>query len=117
MRIFGIIMLTLLGVMLSIVSVNGGFQGFNLVGFNGVSFLLNILILFVGVGTGSLLMNDINQLYLKYYNAYHKLRDEHEKLTLQKDELRLDAIVHFDKIHQELLEVTEELKRIKNEQR
>jgi len=110
-------MLTLLGVMLSMLSVTNGFQAFNLVGYNGVSFLLNILILFIGVATGTVLMGDINKLYLEYYNKYFRLREEHDKLTLQRDELRLDAIVHFDKIHQELLEVTEELKRLKNEQR
>ena len=41
-------------------------------------------------------------------SQYSELVRKHEKLTLQKDELRLDAVRNFDKIFQEL-------KRLKNE--
>jgi len=110
MRIFGIFMLTGLGIMLSVVSVNGSFQDFTLVGFSGVSFALSILILFVGVATGVLLMEDNHKQYLIYYDRYYKLVKKHDKLTLQRDDLRLDAIRQFDRIFSEL-------KRLKNEKR
>ena len=40
--------------------------------------------------------------------VYSELVRKHEKLTLEKDELRLDAVRNFDQIFQEL-------KRLKNE--
>ena len=105
MRIFGIFALTGLGVYLSIISVNGSLQDFSLVGvspFGITGFAINILILFVGVGTGVLLLSDDSDRATEYYNKYYVLVEEHEKLKGQRDELRLDAIRNFDQIFQEL---------------
>ena len=105
MRIFGIFALSILGVYLSIISVNGSLQDFTLVGvspFGITGFAINILILFVGVGTGVLLLSDNSDRAIEYYNKYYALVEEHEKLKGQRDELRLDAIRNFDQIFQEL---------------
>ena len=108
MRIFGLFMLTGLGIMLSVVSVNGGFQEFTLVGIGFTGFAMNILLLFVGVAIGVLLLSDNNDRATEYYNKYYVLVEEHERLKGQRDELRLDAVRNFDQIFQEL-------KRLKNE--
>ena len=111
MRIFGIFALTILGVYLSIISVNGSLQDFSLVGvspFGITGFAINILILIVGVATGVLLLSDNSDRAIEYYNKYYALVEEHEKLKGQRDELRLDAVRNFDQIFQEL-------KRLKNE--
>ena len=110
MRMFGLFMLTGLGIMLSVVSVNGSFQEFTLEGIGFTGFTLNILLLFVGVAIGLLLMEDNRKQYLRYYDAYHRLVTTHDKLTHQRDELRLDAIRNFDKIFSEL-------KKLKNAKR
>ena len=105
MRIFGIFALTILGVYLSIISVNGSLQDFTLVGvspFGITGFAINILILFVGVATGFLLLSDKDDRATEYYNKYYALVEEHERLKGQRDELRLDAIRNFDQIFQEL---------------
>ncbi len=102
MRIFGIFALTGLGVMLSMVSVNGGFQEFTLEGIGFTGFAMNILILFVGVATGVLLLLDISDRATEYYDKYYSLVEEHERLKGQRDELRLDAIRNFDRIFQEI---------------
>ena len=95
----------------SIISVNGSLQDFTLVGvspFGITGFAINILILFVGVGTGVLLLSDNSDRAIEYYDKYYALVEKHEKLKGQRDELRLDAVRNFDKIFQEL-------KRLKNE--
>jgi hypothetical protein len=105
MRIFGIFALTILGVYLSIISVNGSLQDFSLVGvspFGITGFAINILILFVGVATGVLLLSDYSDRATEYYNKYYALVEKHEKLKGQRDELRLDAIRNFDRIFQEI---------------
>ncbi len=102
MRIFGIFALTGLGVMLSVVSVNGSFQDFTLVGIGFTGFAMNILLLFVGVATGVLLLSDNSDRAIEYYRKYYALVEEHERLKGQRDELRLDAVRNFDKIYQEL---------------
>ena len=56
----------------------------------------------MGVATGVLLLSDHSYKYIKYYDEYFNLVEKHDKLTHQRDELRLDAIRNFDKIFQEL---------------
>ena len=48
------------------------------------------------------------QLSARTKSQYSELVRKHEKLTLEKDELRLDAVRNFDQIFQEL-------KRLRNE--
>ena len=109
MRIFGIFTFTGLGLMLSVVSIDGSFQDFTLVGIGVTGFALNLLLLFVGIGIG-ILLEDGGRKYQEYYDKYYRLVEAHDKLTHQRDELRLDAIRNFDKIFSEL-------KKLKNVKR
>ena len=107
------IMLIMVGVLLILL-----FQSFNLEGGNVILFLIAIFVMGFMSGGFSNLDNIIrlNQ-EIGFYKRetskskamYSELVRKHEKLTLQKDELRLDAVRNFDKIFQEL-------KRLKNEQ-
>ena len=113
------ILLIMVGVLMVLL-----FPSFHLEGGNVVLFLIAVFVLGFMSGGFSNLDNIVrsNQ-QLEFYtrevarkkddlqatrNKYIELVAKHEKLTLEKDELRLDAIRNFDGIFQEL-------KRLKNE--
>jgi hypothetical protein len=48
-------------------------------------------------------------------NDYDDLAEAHDKLTLERDELRLDAVTQYGEVSHENNELKKELKRIKNE--
>ena len=93
------------------------FPSFHLEGGNVVLFLIAIFVMGFMSGGFSNLDNIIrlNQ-EIGFYKRetskskamYSELVRKHKRMTLEKDELRLDAVRNFDKIFQEL-------KRLKNE--
>jgi hypothetical protein len=48
-------------------------------------------------------------------NAYDDLVEAHEKLTLDRDELRLDAVTQFGEVSGENMQLKKDLKRLINE--
>ena len=106
------IMLIMVGVLLILL-----FPSFHLEGGNVILFLISVFVMGFMAGGFSNLDNitRLNQ-EIGFYKRevskkkelYSALVRKHEKLTLQKDELRLDAVRNFDKIFQEL-------KRLKSE--
>ena len=106
------ILLIMVGVLMVLL-----FPSFHLEGGNVILFLIAVFVLgFMSGGFSNLdnitRLNQENGFYKrevsKKKELYYALVRKHEKLTLQKDELRLDAVRNFDKIFQEL-------KRLKNE--
>ena len=114
------ILLIMVGVLMVLL-----FPSFHLEGGNVVLFLIAVFVLGFMSGGFSNLDNIVRtngelQFYTREVakikgdlratrNEYIELVEKHEKLTLEKDELRLDAIRNFDGIFQEL-------KRLKNEE-
>ena len=106
------ILLILVGVLMVLL-----FPSFHLEGGNVILFLIAVFVMGFMSGGFSNLDNitRLNQevgfyerLSARKQNKYEELVRKHKKLTLDKDELRLDAVRNFDKIFQEL-------KRLKNE--
>ena len=113
MRIFFIGCLTLLGIMLCITdfSYGHGLAYFSVLE-HGYGFAWNLLILFVGVATGSYLMQDLVQEGQENYNLYRNmfskwestrdkwkaLEDKFISLQLERDELRLARQTHVEKL-------------------
>ena len=106
------ILLILVGVLMVLL-----FPSFHLEGGNVILFLIAVFVMGFMSGGFSNLDNitRLNQevgfyerLSARRQNKYQELVRKHKKLTLDKDELRLDAVRNFDKIFQEL-------KRLKNE--
>ena len=83
---------------------------------NAFDYADTYLILLIGVGIGVCLMTTLNGFISdSLANDYDDLAEAHEKLTLDRDDLRLDAIVQFDNANSENKELKKELKRLKNE--
>ena len=108
------VLLIVLGVLLIF-----AFNSLHLENGNVILYLISIFVIgFLAGGFSNLdnitRLNQENGFYKrevsKKKELYYALVRKHEKLTLQKDELRLDAVRNFDKIFQEL-------KRLKNEER
>ena len=106
------ILLIMVGVLMVLL-----FPSFHLEGGNVILFLIAIFVMGFMSGGFSNLDNIIklNQ-EIGFYKRetskskamYSELVRKHKRMTLEKDELRLDAVRNFDKIFQEL-------KRLKNE--
>jgi hypothetical protein len=83
---------------------------------NAFDYADTYIILLVGVGIGVSLMTTLNGFISESLaNDYDDLAEAHDKLTLQRDELRLDAIVQFDNASSENKELKKELNRLKSE--
>ena len=107
------ILLIMVGVLMVLL-----FPSFHLEGGNVILFLISIFVMGFMSGGFSNLDNitRLNQevgfyerLSARTKSQYSELVRKHKKLTLDRDELRLDAVRNFDKIFQEL-------KRLKNEE-
>ena len=107
------ILLIMVGVLMVLL-----FPSFHLEGGNVVLFLIAIFVMgFMSGGFSNL--DNITRLNqeIGFYkretskskSMYSELVRKHKRMTLEKDELRLDAVRNFDKIFQEL-------KRLKNEE-
>jgi len=80
---------------------------------NAFDYADTYIILLVGVGIGVCLMTTLMELReSSLANDYDDLVDAHDKLTLQRDDLRLDAIVQFDNANSENKVLKKELKRL-----
>ena len=86
--------------------------------YNSFDYADTYIILLIGVGIGVCLMTTLNGFISdSLANDYDDLAEAHEKLTLDRDELRLDAIVQFDNASSENKELKKTLKRLENERK
>jgi hypothetical protein len=84
--------------------------------YNSFDYADTYMILVVGVGIGVCLMTTIMELReSSLANAYDDLVEAHEKLTLDRDELRLDAVTQFGEVSGENMQLKKDLKRLINE--
>ena len=84
--------------------------------YNSFNYADTYIILVVGVGIGVCLMTTIMELReSSLANDYDDLVEAHEKLTLDRDELRLDAVTQFGEVSGENMQLKKDLKRLKNE--
>ena len=84
--------------------------------YNSFDYADTYMILVVGVGIGVCLMTTIMELReSSLANDYDDLVEAHEKLTLDRDELRLDAVTQFGEVSGENMQLKKALKRLENE--
>ena len=84
--------------------------------YNSFDYADTYMILVVGVGIGVCLMTTIMELReSSLANDYDDLVEAHEKLTLDRDELRLDAVTQFGEVSGENMQLKKDLKRLINE--
>ena len=84
--------------------------------YNSFNYADTYIILVVGVGIGVCLMTTIMELReSSLANDYDDLAEAHEKLTLERDDMRLDAVTQFGEVSGENMQLKKELKRLKNE--
>ena len=84
--------------------------------FNSFNYADTYVILIIGVGIGVCLMTTIMELReSSLANDYDDLVEAHEKLTLDRDELRLDAVTQFGEVSGENMQLKKDLKRLINE--
>ena len=83
---------------------------------NAFDYADTYIILLVGVGIGVCLMTTLMELReSSLANDYDDLAEAHDKLTLERDELRLDAVTQYGEVSHENNELKKELKRLKSE--
>ena len=86
--------------------------------YNSFNYADTYIILVVGVGIGVCLMTTIMELReSSLANDYDDLVEAHEKLTLDRDELRLDAVTQFGEVSGENMQLKKTLKRLENERK
>ena len=84
--------------------------------YNSFDYADTYIILIVGVGIGVCLMTTLNGfMESSLAHDYDDLVEAHEKLTLDRDELRLDAVTQFGEVSAKNMQLKKELKRIKND--
>ena len=84
--------------------------------FNSFNYADTYVILIIGVGIGVCLMTTLNGFISdSLANDYDDLVEAHEKLTLERDEMRLDAITQFGEVSGENMQLKKDLKRLINE--
>ena len=84
--------------------------------FNSFNYADTYVILIIGVGIGVCLMTTLNGFISdSLANDYDDLVEAHEKLTLERDEMRLDAITQFGEVSGENMQLKKDLNRLKNE--
>ena len=83
---------------------------------NAFDYADTYLILLIGVGIGVCLMTTLNGFISdSLANDYDDLVEAHDKLTLERDELRLDAVTQYGEVSHENNELKKELNRLKSE--
>ena len=83
---------------------------------NAFDYADTYLILLIGVGIGVCLMTTLMELReSSLANDYDDLVEAHDKLTLERDELRLDAVTQYGEVSHENNELKKELNRLKSE--
>ena len=84
--------------------------------YNSFNYADTYIILVVGVGIGVCLMTTIMELReSSLANDYDDLAEAHEKLTLERDDMRLDAVTQFGEVSGENMQLKKDLKRLINE--
>jgi len=84
--------------------------------YNSFDYADTYIILVVGVGIGVCLMTTIMELReSSLANDYDDLVEAHEKLTLERDDMRLDAVTQFGEVSGENMQLKKALKRLENE--
>ena len=84
--------------------------------YNSFDYADTYIILIVGVGIGVCLMTTIMELRESSLgNDYDDLVEAHEKLTLERDDMRLDAVTQFGEVSGENMQLKKDLKRLINE--
>ena len=84
--------------------------------YNSFDYADTYMILVVGVGIGVCLMTTIMELReSSLANDYDDLAEAHEKLTLERDDMRLDAVTQFGEVSAENMQLKKDLKRLINE--
>ena len=84
--------------------------------FNSFNYADTYVILVIGVGIGVCLMTTLNGFISdSLANDYDDLVEAHEKLTLERDDLRLDAVTQFGEVSGENMQLKKDLKRLINE--
>ena len=84
--------------------------------YNSFDYADTYIILIVGVGIGVCLMTTIMELReSSLANDYDDLAEAHEKLTLERDDMRLDAVTQFGEVSGENMQLKKDLKRLINE--
>jgi len=84
--------------------------------YNAFDYADTYIILIVGVGIGVCLMTTIMELRESSLgNDYDDLVEAHEKLTLERDDMRLDAVTQFGEVSGENMQLKKDLKRLINE--
>ena len=83
--------------------------------YNSFDYADTYMILVVGVGIGVCLMTTIMELReSSLANDYDDLAEAHEKLTLERDDMRLDAVTQFGEVSGENMQLKKTLKRLEN---
>ena len=86
--------------------------------YNSFNYADTYIILVVGVGIGVCLMTTIMELReSSLANDYDDLAEAHEKLTLERDDMRLDAVTQFGEVSGENMQLKKTLKRLENERK
>ena len=86
--------------------------------YNSFDYADTYIILVVGVGIGVCLMTTIMELReSSLANDYDDLAEAHEKLTLERDDMRLDAVTQFGEVSGENMQLKKTLKRLENERK
>ena len=84
--------------------------------FNSFNYADTYVILIIGVGIGVCLMTTLNGFISdSLAHDYDDLVEAHEKLTLERDDMRLDAVTQFGEVSGENMQLKKDLKRLKNE--
>ena len=84
--------------------------------YNSFNYADTYIILVVGVGIGVCLMTTIMELReSSLANDYDDLAEAHGKLTLERDDMRLDAVTQFGEVSGENMQLKKDLKRLMNE--
>ena len=84
--------------------------------YNSFDYADTYIILLIGVGIGVCLMTTIMELReSSLANDYDDLAEAHEKLTLERDDMRLDAVTQFGEVSGENMQLKKDLKRLMNE--
>ena len=84
--------------------------------YNSFDYADTYIILLIGVGIGVCLMTTLNGFISdSLAHDYDDLVEAHEKLTLDRDEMRLDAVTQFGEVSGENMQLKKDLKRLMNE--
>ena len=84
--------------------------------FNSFNYADTYVILIIGVGIGVCLMTTLNGFISdSLAHDYDDLVEAHEKLTLERDDMRLDAVTQFGEVSGENMQLKKALKRLENE--